>query len=71
MNNKMEISAWFADELSDEAACAIHLFLSEFTEQFAERYHHQIRQHIELVSEHGRHQQADCESLQKDNRIPF
>jgi len=71
MNNKMDIAAWFPDELSDEAACAIHLLLDEFTGQFTERYHHQIRRHIELVIEEGRHEPSDSEPLQEDDEIPF
>jgi len=71
MNNNMRIENWFPDELSDEAACAIHLFLEEFSVQFRERYYLQIRRHIELVRDDGRHQQADAGTLQEDDRVPF
>jgi hypothetical protein len=39
------IGEWFPEELSDEAAAAIYLFLEQFAQSFGQRYDQQIHRH--------------------------
>jgi len=50
MNKRQVIEGWFYEQLSDEAAFAIHLFLEQFTLHFEETYYGQIRRHLEAIT---------------------
>ncbi len=78
MNNEPSSRDWFDEELSDEAAYAIHLFLERFTYNFEGVYYGQIRRHLkdnraknalvtELSTNNNDHQ---CDREQESNN-PF
>jgi len=46
MNNEPSSRDWFYEDLSDEAAFAIHLFLEQFTYNFEGVYYEQIRRYL-------------------------
>lgn len=46
MNNEPSSRDWFDEDLSDEAAFAIHLFLERFTYNFEGVYYGQIRRYL-------------------------
>ena len=50
MNKRQVIEGWFCEQLSDEAAFAIHLFLEQFTLGFEETYYGQIRRHLDAIT---------------------
>jgi hypothetical protein len=47
MNDEAQesVEPWFPEELSDEAAAAIYLFLEQFAQSFGQRYAQQIDRH--------------------------
>ncbi len=78
MNNEPSSRDWFDEELSDEAAYAIHLFLERFTYNFEGVYYGQIRRHLKdnraknaLVTELSTNNNDDqCDQEQESNN-PF
>ena len=50
MSERDPIRYWFSEELSDEAAYGIYLFLAEFSTHFERAYGGEIRRHIESIS---------------------
>ena len=74
MNDEHDISIWFPDPLTDEAAFAIQLFLESFKLAFDEQYYAQIRRHIETVQQDyqmERRLDVKTDDDQQDDFIPF
>lgn len=45
--NDLNLTGWFPEPLSDEAAYSIHLFLQQFTCQFENTHYSQISRYVE------------------------
>jgi hypothetical protein len=71
MNEPQDIKDWFPEELTDETAYSIHLFLEQFTLQFEDRYYTQIRQHIEFIKEEHQTLNQDAGKPWEDDAIIF
>jgi len=59
MNQETDLTNWFPDIMTDETACAIHQFLTEFTRHFEGRYYGQIRRDVQFLKDDVRKQKAD------------
>lgn len=76
MNETELIARWFSQDLSDEAAAAIHLFLEQFTLDFEEHYYSQIRRYrdacrADALSTQSSRGDDDQMPLWEDDRIDF
>lgn len=71
MNPRNLINNWFSEDLTDEAAYAIHLFLTEFSQHFEEQYYGHLRRHIQTLKDQHQQQQLDFNPVIGNDDSPF
>ena len=72
MSTRDDISDWFTEQLSDEAAHEILLFLEEFTAAFGHRYYGEIHRHLESIRQDLQMEfQLEPPVSDMDDTIPF
>jgi len=67
----LHVEDWFPENLSDEAAFALHGFLQEFTWRFEQAYYAQIRRYIEDAQDHHAPLEEDDEVYTPQGDVEF
>jgi hypothetical protein len=70
-NCKIYCPCWIQNDLSDEAAYEIHLFLSNLAWEFLNHYHNQIDQHEQAVDFMKENSSIHQNISHKKETLPF
>ena len=72
MSTRDDISDWFTEQLSDEAAHEILSFLEEFTAAFGHHYYGEIHRHLASTRQELQLEfRLDESTSETDDTIPF
>ncbi len=73
MKNLMQTNCpcWVQNDMSDEAAYEIHIFLSSLAGDFSNHYHNQIDQHEKAVSFLKENNSSTLEARMEEDELPF
>ena len=73
MKNSLKICypCWVQNDLSDEAAYEIHIFLSNLAWEFLNHYHEQIDQHEQAISFMEENSSSTLKFAPEEENLPF